>query len=185
MEYQATISNRWKVQFQLVPPDIHRQNEAEQTILKFKAHFLAILAGVAPYFPRHLWDLLLPQTKITLNLLRKATANSAISAWEYLNGKFDYNAAPLGPLRISFIVHTKTGRQQSWDFGDKDGWSVGALMTHYRCQRVIPKITRSIIISDTTEFRHHHITQPSVTPEERVIHGLKKLTAALQVSPSS
>ena len=23
-EYQATIRNRWKVQFQLVPPDMHR-----------------------------------------------------------------------------------------------------------------------------------------------------------------
>ena len=27
-EYQATIRNRWKVQFQLVPPDIHRRNAA-------------------------------------------------------------------------------------------------------------------------------------------------------------
>ena len=31
-EYQATIRNRWKVQFQLVPPDIHRQNTAERAI---------------------------------------------------------------------------------------------------------------------------------------------------------
>ena len=31
-EYQATIRNRWKVQFQLIPPDMHRQNSAEQEI---------------------------------------------------------------------------------------------------------------------------------------------------------
>ena len=68
-EYQATIRNRWKAQFQLVPPDMHRQNAAEREIRTFKAHLLAILAGVAPDFPRHLWDLLLPQTKMTLNLL--------------------------------------------------------------------------------------------------------------------
>ena len=41
------------------------------------------------------------------------------------------------------------------------------------------------MISDTTEFRHHHITKPSVTPKGRVIHGLKQLTAALQGAPSS
>ena len=43
----------------------------------------------------------------------------------------------------------------------------------------------SIIISDTIDFRHHHITQPSVTPEDRVLHGLQHFTAALQGAPSS
>ena len=31
-EYQATTQNRWKVQFQLLPPDMHRPNSAEQEI---------------------------------------------------------------------------------------------------------------------------------------------------------
>ena len=58
-------------------------------------------------------------------------------------------------------------------------------MTHYRCQRVIPKITISMMISETTQFSHHHITKPSVTPEDRVLHGLQHLTADLQGAPSS
>ena len=41
------------------------------------------------------------------------------------------------------------------------------------------------MISDTTEFRHHHITQPSFTPEDRVLHRLQHLTAALQGAASS
>ena len=40
-----------------------------------------------------------------------------------------------------------------------------------------------MMISDTTEFRHHHITQLSVTPEYRVLHGIQQLTAALQGAP--
>ena len=148
--------------------------------MTFKYHFIAILAGVAPDFPRHLWDLLLPQTEMTLNLLQQATSNPTISAWENFNGKFNYNATPLGPLGISVIVHTKPGRQQPWDFRGKYVWSVGSSMTHYLCQRVIPKLTRSMMISDTTEFRHHQITQPSVTPKDKVLHGLQQLTAALQ-----
>ena len=122
---------------------------------------------------------------MSLNLLRKSTANPAISAWEFFNSKFNYNATSLGPLVISVIVHTKTGGRQSWDFRGKDGWIVGATMTHYRCQCVIPKIMRSMMISDITEFRHHHITHPSITPEDRVLYGLQQLTAALQGSPSS
>ena len=58
-------------------------------------------------------------------------------------------------------------------------------MTHYRCQRVIPKLTISMMISNNTEFRHRHITQPSVTPEDRVLHGLKQLAEDLIGAPYS
>ena len=122
---------------------------------------------------------------MTLNLLQQATANPAIYAWEYFNGKFNYNATPIEPLGISVIVHTKPGRRRSWDLRGKDGWSVGASMAHYRCQHVIPKLTISMMISNTTEFRHHHITQPSVTSKDRVLHGLQHLTADIQGAPSS
>ena len=67
--YKQTITSNWGIKFQLVPPHIHRRNAAERAIRTFKAHFLAILAGVAEDFPKHCWDLLLPQAKLTLNLL--------------------------------------------------------------------------------------------------------------------
>ena len=130
-EYQATIRDRWGVKFQRVPPDMHRRNAAEKFVRKLKARFLAILTGIAHDFPHHLWDILLPHTKMTLNLMQQATANPSISAWKIFNGKFNYNTTPLGPLGIIVIFHTKTGRRQSWDFHGKYGWSVGASMTHY------------------------------------------------------
>ncbi len=67
--YKHAITFTWKAKFQLVPLDIHCQNRAEQAIRTFKAHFLSILAGVDPTFPPYLWDLLLPQAELTLNLL--------------------------------------------------------------------------------------------------------------------
>ena len=79
-----------------------------------------------------------------------ATSNPAIFVWEYFNGKFNYNTKPLGPLRVSVIFHTKTGRRRSWDFCVKYGWSVGPLMSRYRCQCVIPKLMRYLMISDST-----------------------------------
>ncbi len=54
---------------ELVPPGYHCQNAAEVGIRNFKNHFLSILAGVEEGFPPSLWDRLLPQTEITLNLL--------------------------------------------------------------------------------------------------------------------
>ena len=78
--YRQLITDKWKADFQLVPPNIHRRNSAERDILTFKAHFLAILAGVAPHYPRNLWDPLIPQTELTLNLLRQARLDHTKSA---------------------------------------------------------------------------------------------------------
>ena len=44
---------------------MHWCNEAKKTIQTFKNHFIAILSGV--------WDQLLPQTELTLNMLRATT----------------------------------------------------------------------------------------------------------------
>ena len=38
---------------------------------------------------------------------------------------------------------------------------------------------------DTNEFFHQHLTHPSVTAKERVVHGMQQLTLALQEFPFS
>jgi hypothetical protein len=48
---------------------MHQCNTAESAIQTFKAHFLSILAEVDPNFPKNIWDLLLSQAEIKLNLL--------------------------------------------------------------------------------------------------------------------
>ncbi len=58
-----------KLDMESVPPGCHRRNTAQVAIHNFKAHFLSILAGIASNFPSNLWDWLLPQTKITINLI--------------------------------------------------------------------------------------------------------------------
>ena len=43
--------------------------------------------------------------------------------------------------------------------------------------------TRAVQISDTVELRHHHLTQPEVTPMDRIVHGVNKLACALKYAP--
>ena len=162
-EYKATMQKKWNVTYQLVPPDLHRRNAAEWAIRTFKAHLLAIFSGVSTDFPLYLWDLLLPQTEITLNFLRQSTADPTILAWEFFSGPLNYNETPLGPLGIHVISHDKTSKRKAWGFRGKDGWSVGISFEHYRCQRYIPKYSRALSISETIEFCHLHLTHPSVT----------------------
>ena len=79
-EYKRIIMSDWGVEYQLVTPHIHHRNASERAIRTFKAHFLSILAGIAKNPPKNLWDLLIPQTELTLNLLRQSTLNPKISA---------------------------------------------------------------------------------------------------------
>ena len=85
-EYLQVITQTWKATFQLVPLDVYHRNLVERAIQTFKAHFIAILADVERDLPSSLWYTLLPQTKLTLNLLLQATLAPDISAWEYYNG---------------------------------------------------------------------------------------------------
>ena len=63
-ELKKTIVKDWNASYQLVPPNVPRRNVTERAIHTFKAHFLAILVGVDPNFPKYMRDNLLVQTKI-------------------------------------------------------------------------------------------------------------------------
>ena len=101
------IRDEFKMQAELVPPGCHRQNAAEVAIRNFKAHFLSILAGTAKDVSLSLWDRLLPQAEIAINLLQQANSNPTKSAYAYLCGLFDYNKMPLAPMGCRVQVHKK------------------------------------------------------------------------------
>jgi hypothetical protein len=55
-------------------------------------------------------------------------------------------------------------------------------MEHHRCYRVYITKTRSTRISDTVFFQHQYITNPTISPESKVIAATQQLTAALKGS---
>jgi hypothetical protein len=141
--------------------------------------FLAILAGVDAAFPPYLWDLLLPQAELTLNLLRQSTLNPWISAWEFFQGPFDFNKTPLGPVGCRVLIHAKPATRRSWDFRAKNGFYIGPAMDSYRCSKLVNADTKSQVISDTVEFRHSYLSVPAPSTEDRIIHGLQVVAGAL------
>jgi hypothetical protein len=68
------------INFQLVPPGLHQRNAAERAIRTFKNHFITGLCTTAADFPLTLWDQLLPQALMTLNLLRTLRFNPRLLA---------------------------------------------------------------------------------------------------------
>ena len=75
------IRDKYNMEMELVPPGCHRRNAAEVSNRNFKAHFLSVLDGTADDFLPSLWDRLIPQAEITVNLLRQLNATPNVLAY--------------------------------------------------------------------------------------------------------
>jgi hypothetical protein len=77
--------------FKLAPPHWHQRNAAERAIHSFEDHLIAGVCSTDKSFPMHLWDRLLPQAILTLDMLRTSRINPKISA-AHLNGQYEYSS---------------------------------------------------------------------------------------------
>jgi hypothetical protein len=102
------------IDFQLAPPQVHRRNAAERAIHTFKNHFIAGLCLTNRDFPLNLWDKLLPQHLVTLNLLLRSRINPQLSAQAHMHGAFDFNRTPLAPPGTKVLIYEKPDIQQTW-----------------------------------------------------------------------
>ena len=127
-EFKKVIKKQSKLQ--MVPPDLHRRNIAERAIQTFKNHFVAILSGVDAKFPMQLWCKLLPQSILTLNLMRQSNVAPKVSAYAYMHGEFSYNDMPLAPLGCTVQLYETPHWRRTWAKHSVDGYYIGILDEH-------------------------------------------------------
>ena len=156
---------KYSVQYQRVPPHIHRRNAAERAIQTFKSRLLSGLATCHSQFPVVEWDRLLMQAELTLNLLRTSRVNPRLSAWAYVEGPYDFNSWPIAPPGTKVIIQKKVEQRESFDYKGKEGWYIAPSMEHYRCVRCYVPSMHSEIIADTVEFITEKIPFPAVSTD--------------------
>ena len=131
-------------------------------------------------FPLSLWCYLLEPAELTLNLLRQSKVTPKISTFAHVHGHHDYMKKPFAPLGCSVQTHVKPDNRRTWDTRADVGFSLGTSMEHHRCYRVYITKTRATQISNTVTFQHQYITNPTLSPESRVVAAAQQLTAALK-----
>jgi hypothetical protein len=112
-------------------------------------------------------------------MMRTSRVNPKISAYEAIEGKFDYNKTPLAPPGSKVIIHEKPGQRASWDQHGVPGWYLGPATEHYRCYRCYVPKTQAERISDTVEFFPSESKTPKITPTEAAITAAEALQEAL------
>jgi hypothetical protein len=121
-----------------------------------------MLCSTDKQFPIHLWDRLIPQVVITLNLLCQSQLHPKLSAHAQLNDPFNYNATPLAPSGTRVIIHEKPDHQGSWSPHGINAWYIGPSMEHYRAHIVYCSSTGHEGISDTVEFFSQYCKLPGI-----------------------
>ena len=174
------------MKYQLVPPNQHRANAAERAIRTFKNHFIATLCSCDMNFPLVLWDRLLEQAVITLNLLRTSSINPRLSAYAQVHGVFDFQSTPLGPPGTKVLVHEKPNNRGTWSPHGTEGWYVGPAMDHYRSFNVYIPSTNDMRVSDTLAWFPSQVSMPRASSADLAMASAYDLTQALlHPSPAS
>jgi hypothetical protein len=128
----------------------------------------------------HLWDRLLTQAEITLNLLRTSRLHPQLSAAAHYHGLVDYNNTAFAPPGCKIIAHEKPGKRRTWAPHGQHGYSLGPAMHHYRCQNVYISTTASERIVDTLELFPHNYQMPQLSSTDRLLMAAKDMTDAFQ-----
>ena len=164
---------------QYTPPNIHCTNLAECTILIWKNHFLAGIAGLPKSFPIANWCRLTTQCDTTLNMLHPCRQNPLLSAHEALEGSFSFDATPMAPLGTEVLIHMKPNRRSTWGYHTSKASHLSHSTNHYRCIRVSMTDTSNEHITDTFQFYHHAIPVTTITATDRILHATAHLTAVI------
>ena len=175
-----------KISYQLVPPHVHRRNAAERAINTWKDHLISSLCTTDPSFPMHLWDCLLPQCDMTLNMMQTSRINLSLSAYHQLHGQYNYDATTMIPPGTKVVMHEKPKQRGSWDIHGEDGWYIGPALYHYRCYNCYCTITNSPRIVDTVEFSPIAVDIPHPSSVDVATQAALDLSQALRhPSPST
>ena len=170
------------ISIQFVPPHNHRANPAERGIQTAKNHLISALAGTHVNFPANLWDKILPQVELTMNLLRPFAADRSISAYEgVFRRKYDFEAHPIAPCGTLVLVHDPPDKRGPFACHGSSGFYLGPALKHHRCFRVHMLVTQTERISDSLAWFPAPLQLPGSSPSELVCAALTDLTAALRV----
>eukprot|EP00804_Cyclotella_cryptica_P022671 CCRYP_012468-RA/>CCRYP_012468-RA protein AED:0.28 eAED:0.27 QI:0/0/0/1/0/0/4/0/650 len=172
-EYLDTEDCKW----QFIEPNNHQVNAAERTIQTFKNHFVSGLCSTDSNWPLQLWDTMMEQAIITLNLLRTSHIDPSKSAYHQLHGnRYNWNAYPLAPPGTKAVIYESPTTRTSWGTRGLDAWYCGPAFDHYRNMKFYVPSTKAYRVSGSYDLFPQHCVLPTFTPAQHANETLDKPT---------
>jgi hypothetical protein len=178
---QASFTYKTKIEltkmtYKLVPLNDYHPNLAKKAIQMFKDHMISVLSGCLPTMPMHLWCQLLPQNECQLLLFCQSKANPIILAYAHVYGHHNYKRHPFVPIGIEALVNDQPHKRCLFSQHCRKAFVLSTSTEHYWCWKFWSVTMRATRISGAAFFNHKYLTNPMVTPEDRVIKAAGALT---------
>jgi hypothetical protein len=87
---------------------------------------------------------------------------------------------PPAPMGCEAQVHEKTNKRGTWAYHLVNGWYLFTSPEHYHTHNCHIKHTKSEQLSDTVQFQHKRITNPSITHAHKVMQALAERVKVIQ-----
>ena len=101
------------------------------------------------------------------------------SAYEVLEGKFNYNKTPLAPPGTKALIYKAAARRAAWAPHAVDGWYLGPAMHHYRCCLYFINHTRATRIASAVKLYPTHCKLPTISEEDETLIAAEELMRQL------
>jgi len=92
-----------------------------------------------------------------------------MSAYEALDGEFDYNKTPLCPFGTKALIYDAPIRRTMWAPHTLDGWHLGPAMQYYRCGQYFINSTRATTIASSTHHFSAHYEMPTISADNNTL----------------
>jgi hypothetical protein len=76
-------------------------------------------------------------------------------------------------------VHEKTDKLGTWSHHSLDSWYLSTSPEHYRVHNCHIKSSSAERLTDTIQFHHKNITNPTISPEDKITPALANCKTAL------
>jgi hypothetical protein len=82
---------------------------------------------------------------------------------------------PLAPMGCAAQIHKKSDKGETWQYHSVDGWYLYTSPNHYQTHACHIKTTKKEQFTNTVDFQHKQITNPTITHADKVIHGIQQV----------
>ena len=106
--------------------------------------------------------------------------NPNISAYSHVYRPNNYNAETFVPIGMETLVYDKLKRRVTFAEHCRKCFVLGTAFEHYCSWIICMKDTKATRISATVFQKHKYITNPEITPEDRVIAAAGNLADELK-----
>ena len=127
------------IEYQLMSPSYHRYHNSERSIQTPKKQFIAWLYSVDSDLHIQLWDIMLQQAIVSLNLLQKSRLCPHLFAYTHIYRYLYYNYNLLVPTGKKVVIHNRQNNISPWEPHGKPAWYSGpAIKTLHITQGLHP-----------------------------------------------